>query len=105
MARLTLKERLALWLVRDQNAEMGILPNDLQMRIAVESALEAAINLATVQRLLLHSVFSELADQGIFLGISDSVASEIERNIDTLRASQIVAGEIAGLIQPLEETK
>lgn len=89
--------------MRDQSAEIGILPNDLQMRVAVESALEAAVNLATVQRLLLHSIFSELADQGIFLGISDSVASEMERNIDTLRASHVVAGEIAGLVKSPEE--
>ena len=103
--RLTLKERLALLLLRGAGAETGVLPNELQVRVATEAALEAAINLATIQRVLLHSIFRELEENGIFIGISESVSSEMERNVDTLRASQIVVGEIAGLIKPLRDDK
>jgi hypothetical protein len=104
MNRLSLRERIAIWLVRNGDSEASALTNEIQIKVATEIALEASLRLATIQRALLDSIMDELANNDIFIGIDSSVFQAMNREIDTLNATKVVVGEIAGFL-PTQEPK
>jgi len=103
MTRISIRERIALAILgKEKVADSDILPSDLQMRVVTETALEAAIDLAFIQNNLIHAVFTELAELGIFIGVDKGISDEIEKRMSILRASHTVAGEISGELQPIK---
>ena len=104
MNRLTIGERLALWLVRKRPIDDGFLPDGLQMRIAKDEALISAVSLAVIQQGLLHNLVMSLNEMGIVIATDSDIHEEMTRLVESLHASQNVMAEVAGIKDLKTET-